>query len=420
MRPAMIALIACLVLAFPALCEPNGRVVLCTDYGVDSIYVGILKGAIYSRFPDARVDSLTNAIPPYDIAGGARLLAEGCHVYPAGTVFCCVVDPGVGTSRRGIALETGKGQYFVAPDNGLLTLVAQRDGVRAAHTLENPALWREGALSGTFHGRDIFGPVAAALASGVPLAETGPACGDMVRLELPAPVITQDEARGCVYRIDDYGNLVTDIPGDSLVRAFGLKQGDLLAVTAGAAAFEAPFVRTYADVPEGKRLVLVQSMGYIELAINMGNLSGETGEGVHASVVIRKTAAENQAPGRTPVAGGALVLFVRSGGFAGLMDRLAIHADGACELTRKRGQMTFALTEPELRDLCALLDAANLESLPDETPHPAGADRFTYEVTYGPVRRSFASGTIPEAVAPALAALNTLLDRHAQAAVAAP
>ncbi|HNR33305.1 MAG TPA: SAM-dependent chlorinase/fluorinase, partial [Candidatus Hydrogenedentes bacterium] len=158
--PALLAL-ATGVMAFGA---PVGRVVLCTDYGVDSVYVGILKGVIYDKFPDARVDSLTNAIPPFDIEAGARILAEGCAVYPPGTVFCCVVDPGVGTSRKGVVLETDTGQVFVAPDNGLLTLVAERDGVRALHEIANAAIWREGALSSTFHGRDIFGPVAATIA----------------------------------------------------------------------------------------------------------------------------------------------------------------------------------------------------------------------------------------------------------------
>lgn len=420
MRLTHILLLGCLATAFAAQSAPNGRVVLCTDYGVDSIYVGILKGVIYDRFADARVDSLTNAIPPYDIESGARILAEGCLVYPAGTVFCCVVDPGVGTSRRGIALETEKGQYFVGPDNGLLALVTQRDGIRALHAIENAALWRDGALSSTFHGRDVFGPVAAALASGVPLTEVGPACRDMVKLELPEPIITRDEARGRVFRVDDYGNLITDIPGEALVRGLNLKRGEVLSVAVGAASFEAPFVRTYADVPVGSRLVLIQSMGYIELAVNKGNLAQDAGEGVHADIVIRRAQPEGQTQAGTAAADEVLLQFVRSGGIAGLMDRLTIAANGACELSRRRGRVSFTLTTQELRELCSLLDAANIESLPQPPERPGGADYISYDLTYGSIRRSFTTGAIPAVAAPALSALNNLIDTQAKAAATNP
>lgn len=154
--------------------KPNGMVILLTDYGADSIYVGVLKGAIYSRFPQAKVDSISHSVAPFDVVAGAYMLAEACKEFPAGTVFCCIVDPGVGTARKGIALETNTGQVFVGPDNGLMGLVAERDGVKQVRETSNKALWRAGVTSTTFHGRDIFGPVAAALASGVPIEELDP------------------------------------------------------------------------------------------------------------------------------------------------------------------------------------------------------------------------------------------------------
>ncbi len=270
-----------------AVAQPNGLVILLTDYGADSIYVGELKGAIYGKFPEAKVDSISHSIPPFDIVAGAYMLAESCPIFPKGTVFCCIVDPGVGTARKAIALETKAGQFFVGPDNGLLSLVAARDGLAQIREAGNTALWREGVTSTTFHGRDIFGPVAASLAKGVAMKEVGAELTDLVRLDLPPSRVEDRHVTGTVIRADVYGNLVTNI-GAANLGTLGIKRGDTLKVKIGGTSYTAPLVSTYADVPEGRRLFVLQSSGMLECAINKGSLAEALGAGLHASVVIER------------------------------------------------------------------------------------------------------------------------------------
>lgn len=266
---------------------PNGLVILLTDYGGDSIYTGVLKGAIYSKNPEVRVDAISNSVPSFDILAGAYLLVEACKEFPQGTTFCCVVDPGVGTDRKGIVLETKSGQYFVGPDNGLLALVAERYGVVDLREIANPALWREGVQSTTFHGRDIFGPVSASLAMGAAMSDVGPRLEKMTPLDSPQSSVSEGIATGVVIRADNYGNLVTNITRADL-EALGIEKSAEIEVHIGEGVFIAPFVNTYADVPEGARLVLVQSIGLIELAINKGSLSEALGAGLHAEVRLWK------------------------------------------------------------------------------------------------------------------------------------
>ena len=266
---------------------PNGIVVLLTDFGSDSIYVGALKGAMYSKYPEVRVDSLTNAVPAFDVVAGAYMLAEVCAEFPPGTTFCCVVDPGVGTPRKRIAVETKSGHRFVAPDNGLLTLAAEQLGVAEIRELTNKGLWRQGEESHTFHGRDVFGPVAAAVACGVPMAEVGPKLDTLLKLDLPVARVEDNAVHGEVVRSDVYGNLVTNIrPGH--MAQIGVKLGDRIEVTVGGAEFTAPMKSAYGEVPEGSRLVVVQSTGAIECATNMRRLADEIAEGPGAAVTMRK------------------------------------------------------------------------------------------------------------------------------------
>lgn len=276
--------------AFPQDSEPpdgHGMVVLLTDYGSDSIYVGILKGAIYKKFPGARVDAITNAVPPYDIASGAYLLAEAAPEYPKGTVFCCVVDPGVGTERKSIAIATKSGHYFVAPDNGLLTVVADRLGLNGIRECTNQELWRDAVTSTVFHGRDIYGPVSASLASGVSFDSVGNLLDTMVRVEHPAATVDGNTIRGAVMRTDPYGNLVTTITRSDLEKA-GMARGDTLIVTIGTITWTAPFVTTYANVPKGDRLVVLQSSGFVECAINQGSLAEAVQAEAHTPVTLKK------------------------------------------------------------------------------------------------------------------------------------
>ncbi len=286
-------MIVCTLLAVAATAwagaKPNGLVICHTDYGTDSVYVGMLKGAVYTKFPEAKIDTLTNSVPQFDVVSGAFMLAEGCAAFPKGTTFCCVVDPGVGTERKCIVLETKTGQFFIGPDNGLLSLVAEKFGVEELRESTKEKYWRVGAMSTTFHGRDIFGPVAAAVADDVALRQFGPEmkADDMVKVKIPPSRVVGDAARGVVVRVDWYGNMVTNITRDQLAE-LGIAQGDGLEVTIGTTRYTAPFVRSYGSVPEGNRLVLVQSSGFIECAKNMGSLAEELKQNRFASVVLRK------------------------------------------------------------------------------------------------------------------------------------
>jgi S-adenosylmethionine hydrolase len=275
--------------------SPNGLVVMFTDYGNDSIYVGMLKGAMYRVAPEVRIDTLTNSSPAYDVAAGALLLAEGVGVYPPGTTFVCVVDPGVGTTRRHIVAETESGHRLVAPDNGLLSGVAGRHGIREVREATNTAYWLPGVESSTFHGRDIFGPVAARIAMGAPMEDVGPVIGDMVTVALPAAQVEAGALVGSVSRIDPYGNVVTTIPAGLLHEQLRVAEGATVRVSIGSETFTCPYVHTYASVPPGSRLVVVQSDGFVECAINQGSLAETLHAGVHDRVVL-ETMGDTAAP----------------------------------------------------------------------------------------------------------------------------
>jgi len=288
MRSRTALCVLALFLALPGwAAAPNGLVVLLTDFGADSVYVGALKGAVYTKFPEARVDAISNAVPPFDVVAGAHMLAEAAREFPPGTTFCCVVDPGVGTDRKRIVLETKTGHSFVGPDNGLLSLVAQRYGLAELREITNRKLFREGEVSQTFHGRDVFGPVAAALARGVALAEVGPELKDLVRLDVPEARLDDGTVHGTVVRSDVYGNLVTNVTREHL-RAIGVHLNGVAEVTVGAAEFTAPLKSAYGDVPEGAKLLIVQSTGLVECAVNMGSLTKTIKEGPGAAVTMRK------------------------------------------------------------------------------------------------------------------------------------
>jgi S-adenosylmethionine hydrolase len=193
-------------------------IVLLSDFGWKDGYAGILKGVIWTIAPGVEISDLTHEIAPQDILQGALTLGRSVPYFPAGTIFLAVVDPGVGTSRRPIAARIAE-HYYVAPDNGLITLPldeALRRGqpVEVVH-LNRPQYWLP-AVSNVFHGRDVFAPVAAALANNVPLADLGDRIRDPLRLKLPLPVRIEDGWRGEIIHIDAFGNLATNLRGEHL------------------------------------------------------------------------------------------------------------------------------------------------------------------------------------------------------------
>ena len=264
----------------------NGLVVLLTDYGHSDYYVGALKGSIYSVYPEARIDDITHQVTPFNIWEGAYTLSLAAKEFPKGTVFIAVVDPGVGTGRKAIVLETKDGKFFVSPDNGLLTFVAEEMGIGSIREIKNKAYMRPGeSFSTTFHGRDIFGPVGAYLASGVPVSSVGPETNEFVRLKIPRAKVRKGKIRGQVIRVDIYGNAITNISDNLLIEA-GIGLGDLVTVTLREQTFPVRFMRTYGDVPTGEKLCHLESRRLLEISINMGHLANKLGINVGDQIVL--------------------------------------------------------------------------------------------------------------------------------------
>lgn len=255
--------------------EPSrsGLLVLLTDFGDRDHYVGAIKGAAYRVNPAVRIETITHQIAPFDVWEGAVTLALAAKEFPPGTVFVAIVDPGVGTSRKAIAVRTEAGHLYVAPDNGILTLVARREGIAEARDISHlqPLGHRP---SRTFHGRDLFTPAGALLAGGEALRRLGPPLrpDDLVMLPIIEPSIEAGSLKGTVLRVDRYGNVVTNIPADLVAKA-GLKRGDKLHAAIGGAAIQAVFAATYGDVPPGETVALIDSIGNVEFAVNRGNLA---------------------------------------------------------------------------------------------------------------------------------------------------
>ena len=248
-------------------------IVFMSDFGTLDDAVAICKGVMLGIAPDAQIVDLTHQVTPYSIAEGARLLARTAPYYPAGTVFVTVIDPGVGTSRRSIVVKSKRGQYFVLPDNGLITPLADRDGVAGVREIRNRG-WQLGhATSSTFHGRDVFSPVAAHLARGEDWTLAGPAVTSLTRLEIPQAVTDERGINGSVVALDGpYGNLVTNVSGEAFGQ-LGHAHGDSVHIRIGSVEFTVPFVVTFGDVPAGQPLLFVDSRGLVSLAINQGNFA---------------------------------------------------------------------------------------------------------------------------------------------------
>jgi S-adenosylmethionine hydrolase len=266
-----------------------GLIVLMSDYGDTDFYVGALKGAIYSIAPNVRIDDITHKIEPYNIRKGAYVWYRAASEFPAETIFIGVVDPGVGTARRSIALKTQDGKYFIGPDNGLFTFVTKEMGLAEARVIDEEKIRkRHPASSHTFHGKDIFGPAAASLAVGVPFEELGPILTDPITFPVGKPEIAGDIIKGEVFDVDQYGNFITNIDRELLGR-LGLTLGNRLAISIGEHRLDVPFVKTYGDVPEGEPLGVISSLGTMEFAKNMRSLADSLKVGMGAVVTIRKT-----------------------------------------------------------------------------------------------------------------------------------
>jgi S-adenosylmethionine hydrolase len=246
-------------------------IVFMTDFGTANDAVAICKAVIIGIAPEARIMDITHQVTPFQIEESARFLAGVSPYYPAGTVFLAVVDPGVGTSRKAVIVKSKKGQYFVLPDNGLVTLVLDRDGLESAREITNPAWMIQASVSSTFHGRDIFSPAAAHLASGWDFTLVGPEVPQLVRLTPKVSITTDKGIEGDIIGLDDpYGSLITDIPGDEF-KKLGYSLGDKLIIQINKKPVTLPYVKTFMDVPVGDSLLYIDSRGRVGIANNEGN-----------------------------------------------------------------------------------------------------------------------------------------------------
>ena len=243
----------------------SGLITLTTDFGLRDAYVGAMKGVMLGIAPGAQMVDITHEISPQDVMEAAFVLQEAYPFFPSGTVHLVVVDPGVGTERRPIALKAD-GYYFVGPDNGLFTLLLNGKPIEQVVVLDRPEWWRTPSPSYTFHGRDIFAPVAAHLAAGRSLEEVGsPVARETLhRLHWVKPTQDEQGIQGWVVHIDRFGNCITNIPGKLLDMKRPMR------IYVGNAIIDGVH-RTYGEVPPGEPLALVGSSGMLEIAINGGN-----------------------------------------------------------------------------------------------------------------------------------------------------
>jgi hypothetical protein len=246
-----------------------------TDFGVVDDSVALCKGVMYQIAPNLRIVDLTHQVNPFSIRDGARFLFGATPYFPAGTVFVAVVDPGVGGSRKAVVVKSKRGQFFVLPDNGLMTMIEDRDGIEGAREITNPD-WMIGAkVSSTFHGRDVFSPVGAHIARGDDWTQVGPVVKELVRLDLQPAAASDRGLTGEVIALDGpFGNLITNISGDDFLK-LGYQRGDRLKVTVGGHEVELPFVKTFSDVPLQQPLLFIDSRGRASLALNQASFAAK-------------------------------------------------------------------------------------------------------------------------------------------------
>lgn len=271
----LLAFVAPLAVAGETAAQQPPTIVFMTDFGVVDDSVAICKGVMYSIVPDLRIVDLTHDVNAFSITDGARFLYGTTPYYPAGTVFVVVIDPGVGSTRKAMIAKSKRNQYFVLPDNGLMTMIQDRDGLEAAREITDPAWMIGKALSSTFHGRDIFSPAGAHLARGDDWTQAGPELdiSKLVRLNLTPAGLDANGLRGEVIATDGpYGNLVTNISSEEFSK-LGYARGQTVPITIGEKKLSLPFVKTFSDVPLNRPLLYIDSRGRMAIALNQGNFA---------------------------------------------------------------------------------------------------------------------------------------------------
>lgn len=253
-----------------------------SDFGTRDHYAGTMKGVVLGICPDAVLVDITHDIPPHDVLTATLELAASYRYFPAGTIFLVVVDPGVGSARRGLAAEAADFK-FVAPDNGVLTSVLRDAPSRRVVELTERRYARP-TVSRTFEGRDRFAPAAAWLAKGIELTALGRPAGSFVTIDIPSPASSTDTINGQVLRVDRFGNLVTNIDRKTFEK---LAQAGSIQIAVG----DHPigrFVATYAEAAAGELCALFGSTDHVEIAVNAGSATEQLSLGRGARVIVRK------------------------------------------------------------------------------------------------------------------------------------
>ena len=258
-------------------------ITLTTDFGVKDHYVGAMKAVLLSISENVRLVDISHQIPPQDIMAGAWVVRNSAMLFPPNTVHLVVVDPGVGTKRKPIAIRI-EDQLFVGPDNGIFSLITDQYDYEGVE-LSNSDFWRSDPSS-TFHGRDIFAPVAAHLANGVKMSELGDPIEKLETYRWAVPISDRDGVQGWIVHIDHFGNLISNIP-ESMIREAGDDAN--VKIYVGNTIFDT-IVNTFGDVPDGEPAAYIGSSGVLEIAINKGDAKEMLGveKGAQVSIVVQK------------------------------------------------------------------------------------------------------------------------------------
>ncbi|MBP3191515.1 SAM hydrolase/SAM-dependent halogenase family protein [Natronogracilivirga saccharolytica] len=261
-------------------------ITLTTDFGSRDYYVSAMKAVILGISPNVRLVDISHDIPPQDVMAAAWILKNTAFLYPPGTVHLAVVDPGVGSMRKPLLVKI-RDQFFVGPDNGLFSLVME-DETSEVIELDNRSYWRD-AISATFHGRDIFAPVAAWLCEQDPeegIGKFGTELTELTRYKWAKPISDEEGIQGWIVHIDRYGNLITNIP-DTLIKEKNIRSN--VKIYAGNTILK-KISRSYTDVPDGEAIALIGSSGMLEIAINKGSAEQMLGieKGAPVSLVVQK------------------------------------------------------------------------------------------------------------------------------------
>ncbi|MGI0481308.1 SAM hydrolase/SAM-dependent halogenase family protein [Geminocystis sp. CENA526] len=238
-------------------------ITLLTDFGLQDVYVGVMKGVIKSINPNVEIIDLTHQIPPQNISAGRFALMNAVDFFPDNTIYLVIVDPTVGSQRKAISIEFDKG-YLICPDNGIYSGILPKYSVKKVVELNNSKYWLNTNPSSTFHGRDIFASVAGYLSKGVSIDELGNPIKEenLVKLNIPSPIINNNEIIGSIQYIDVYGNLITNISQDMLHNKSWYVLENTLQINPDF---------TYSSVNQGELLALIGSHGWLEIAVNCGS-----------------------------------------------------------------------------------------------------------------------------------------------------